>query len=107
KKGIKIPKSNGKTRPIAISEFEDKLVEWVLAKLLSSIYEPMFIRNSFGFRPKKNAHDAIKASYLSLKDNKRPFVVEIDLESFFDTLSHRRLIKLLERRITDRRMLSL
>ena len=107
KKGVQIPKANGKTRPIAISEFEDKLVEWVLAKLLSSIYEPMFIRNSFGFRPRRNAHDAIQASYLSLKDNKRPFVVEIDLESFFDTLSHRRLIKLLEKRITDPRILSL
>jgi group II intron reverse transcriptase/maturase len=67
----------------------------------------MFIRNSFGFRPKKGAHDAIKASYLSLKDNKRPFVVEIDLASFFDTLSHRRLIKFLEKRITDPRILSL
>lgn len=107
KKGVQIPKANGKTRPIAISEFEDKLVEWVLAKFLSSIYEPMFIRNSFGFRPRKSAHDAIKASYLSLKENKRPFVVEIDLESFFDTLSHRRLIKLLEKRITDPRVLSL
>lgn len=107
KKSVTIPKANGKTRPIAISEFEDKLVEWVLAKLLSSIYEPIFIRNSFGFRPRKGAHDAIRASYLSLKDNKRPFVVEIDLESFFDTLSHRRLIKLLEKRITDPRVLSL
>lgn len=107
KKGVQIPKANGKTRPIAISEFEDKLVEWVLAKLLSSVYEPMFMRNSFGFRPRRGAHDAIKASYLSLKDNKRPFVVEIDLESFFDTLSHRRLIKLLEKRITDPRILSL
>ncbi len=107
KKGVSIPKADGRTRPIAISEFEDKLVEWVLAKILSAIYEPMFIRTSFGFRPRKSAHDAIKASYLSLKDNKRPFVVEIDLASFFDTLSHRRLIKLLEKRITDSRILSL
>ncbi len=107
KKGILIPKANGKTRPIAISEFEDKLVEWALAKLLGSIYEPMFIRTSYGFRPGKSAHDAIKASYLSLRDNKRPHVVEIDLASFFDTLPHRRLIKLLEKRIADRRVLSL
>ncbi len=107
KRRVHIPKANGKTRPIAISEFEDKLVEWVLDKLLTCIYEPLFIRNSFGFRPRKNAHDAIKAAYLSLKDNKRPYVVEIDLRSFFDAVSHRRLIKLLKRKISDPRMLSL
>lgn len=103
KRGTLIPKANGKMRPIAISAFEDKLVEWVTAKLLSSIYEPMFIRNSFGFRPKKSAQDALKATYLTLKDNKRPHVVEIDLKCFFDTVPHRRLMKLLRIRITDRR----
>lgn len=102
-----IPKANGKMRPLAISEFEDKLVEWVLAKILSSIYEPLFIRNSFGFRPRRGAQDAIKAVYLSLKDDKRQHVVEIDLASFFDTLSHRKLIKLLKIRIADRRLESL
>ena len=107
KRRVHIPKANGKTRPIAISEFEDKLVEWVLGKLLTSIYEPLFMRNSFGFRPRKNAHGAIKAAYASLKDDKRPYVVEIDLRSFFDTVSHRRLIKLLEKRISDPRLLSL
>jgi len=75
----------------------------VSAKILTSIYEPLFIRNSFGFRPNRGAHDALKASYLSLKDNKRPHVVEIDLASFFDTVPHRKLIRLLRVRITDRR----
>jgi RNA-directed DNA polymerase len=107
KRGAEIPKVNGKTRPIAISEFEDKLVEWVLAKLLSSVYEPIFIRNSFGFRPRRGAHDAIKATYQSLKDDKRPYVVEIDLASFFDTVAHRKLHRLLRLRITDRRIHSL
>lgn len=104
KKGVLIPKANGKQRPIAISEFEDKLVEWLLAKLLSSVYEPLFIRNSFGFRPKRSAHDAIKAAYCTLKDDKRPYVVEIDLARFFDTVSHRKLMRLVKRRITDPRM---
>lgn len=104
KKGIMIPKANGKQRPIAISAFEDKLVEWLLAKLLGSVYEPLFIRNSFGFRPRKSAHDAVKAAYCSLKDDKRPHVVEIDLARFFDTVSHRKLMRLMKRRITDPRM---
>lgn len=104
KKGRLIPKANGKARPIAISAFEDKLVEWILAKLLSSVYEPQFIRNSFGFRPKRSAHDAVKAAYLSLKDDKRPHVVEIDLASFFDTLPHRKLMKLVGLRIKDPRI---
>jgi len=107
KKRTYIPKANGKLRPLAISEFEDKLVEWVLAKILSSVYEPLFIRNSFGFRPKRSAQDAIKAAYLSLKDDRRPHVVELDLANFFDTVSHRKLIKLLQIRITDPRVQSL
>jgi hypothetical protein len=107
KKRAFIDKSNGSKRPLAISAFEDKLVEWIVAKLLSLIYEPLFIRNSFGFRPKHSAHDAIKATFLTLKDDKRPFVVEIDYKSFFDTVPHRKLILLLQKRITDRRFLSL
>lgn len=107
KRGTFIPKANGKKRPIAISSFEDKLVEWVLAKILSTVFEPLFIRNSFGFRPRHSAHDAIKASYLSLKDNKRPHVVEMDLANFFDTVSHRRLMRYVKKRISDRRLLGL
>lgn len=102
-----IPKANGEMRPIAISSFEDKMVEWVCAKILSLLYEPIFIRTSFGFRPSKSAHDAIKTSFASLKDDKRPFVVEIDLASFFDTVPHRKLIRLLRKRITDRRFINL
>ena len=107
KKGIQIPKADGKTRPIAISEFEDKLVEWVLAKTLSSVYERVFINNSFGFRFKRSAHDAIKATYKCIKDTKTPYVVEIDLRSFFNTVSHRKLMRLIGLKITDPRIHSL
>ncbi|MBI3276290.1 MAG: group II intron reverse transcriptase/maturase [Chlamydiae bacterium] len=98
-----IPKGNGKTRPIAIGCFEDKLVEWCVHKILECIYEPLFIRNSFGFRPNRSAHGAIKAVYYSLKDNRRPFVVEIDFSNFFNTIPHGKMMKVLKEKITDRR----
>jgi RNA-directed DNA polymerase len=107
KREVLIPKADGKTRPIAISCFEDKLVEWVLGKILESVYEPIFIRNSFGFRPRRSADDAIKANYNILKDNKRPHVVEIDLAKFFNTVPHRTLMKQLRKKINDRRLLGL
>lgn len=103
KREVLIPKENGKTRPIAISCFEDKLVEWVIAKILENIYEPIFIRNSFGFRPNKSADGAIKAVYYSLKDNKRSNVVEIDFSSCFNSIPHRRLIKIISKKISDKR----
>jgi RNA-directed DNA polymerase len=103
KREIQIPKANGKTRPIAIACFEDKLVDHVVGKILSTVYEPLFIRNSFGFRPNKSAHNAINASYCSLKDNSRSNVVEIDFSSFFNTIPHKQLIEVLGKRISDNR----
>lgn len=107
KREVLIPKANGKTRPIAISCFEDKLVEWTLGKILESVFEPNFIRNSFGFRPRRSADDAIKANYNILKDDKRPFVVEIDLANFFNTVPHRKLMEMVQKRISDRKLLGL
>lgn len=103
KREVLIPKANGKTRPIAIACFEDKLVDWVVGKLLSTVYEPTFIRNSFGYRPNKSADDAIKACYYSLSRNQRQHVVEIDFSSFFNTIPHRKLMGMLGKRIKDRR----
>jgi len=104
KREVLIPKANGKTRPIEIACFEDKLVDFVVSKILSAVYEPSFIRNSFGFRPHKSAHNAMRACYYSLKDNKRPFVVEIDFSNFFNTIPHKKLMKIVQKRITDYRL---
>ena len=98
-----IPKANGKTRPIEIACFEDKLVDFTISKVLSAVYEPSFIRNSFGFRPSKSAHNAIQTCYYSLKDNKRPFVVEIDFSNFFNTIPHKKLIRIVKKKIADYR----
>jgi len=107
KRGVEIPKSNGKTRLIAVGAFEDKLVEWVLAQILTQIYEPLFIETSYGFRPKRSAFHAVKTTFCALFKKKRRYVVDIDIEKFFDTVSHRKMIKMLEKRINDRKLLSL
>jgi RNA-directed DNA polymerase len=101
KREVLIPKANGKMRPIAVACFEDKIVDWVVGKILTEIYEPMFIRSSFGYRPNKSAHKAIEACYYTTFKNKRKYVVEIDFSSFFNTIPHRKMMKVLGKRITD------
>ena len=107
KRGVEIPKDNGKTRLIAVGSFEDKLVEWVLAQILNQLYEPLFIETSYGFRPKKNAFQAVKTTFCALFKKKRRYVVDVDIKGFFDTVSHRKMIKMLEKRTSDRKLLSL
>jgi group II intron reverse transcriptase/maturase len=103
KREVLIPKGNGKVRPIAIGCFEDKLVDWCVGRILITIYEPLFIRNSFGYRPNQSCDGAIKAVYNSIGNDDRPFVVEIDFQSFFNSISHKRLLKILGKKIVDRR----
>ena len=107
KREVLIPKSNGKMRPIAIASFEDKLVDWCVGAILTEIYEPLFIRNSFGYRPQKSAHGAIEACYSSLENGSRENVVEIDFSNFFNTIPHNKLMRILEKRIADKRFLGL
>jgi group II intron reverse transcriptase/maturase len=107
KREVLIPKSNGKMRPIAIASFEDKLVDWCAGAILTEIYEPLFIRNSFGYRPRKSAHGAIEACYSSLENGSRENVVEIDFSNFFNTIPHNKLMRILEKRIADKRFLGL
>lgn len=101
KREVLIPKANGKTRPIAVACFEDKIVDWVVGRILTEVYEPLFIKSSFGYRPRKSAHDAIEACYYTTFKNQRKHVVEIDFSSFFNTIPHRKLMKVLGKRITD------
>lgn len=103
KREVLIPKANGKTRPIAIACFEDKIVDFAAGKILSAIYEPLFIRNSFGFRPKLSADHAIRTCYQALNENSRSNVIEIDFSSFFNTIPHQQLMKVLDKRIADKR----
>lgn len=103
KREVLIPKAKGKTRPIAIVCLEDKLVDWVVGKILTQVYEPLFIRNSFGYRPNKSAHKAIEACYYSLCKNQRKHIVEIDFSNFFNTIPHTKLMRIIGKRISDNR----
>lgn len=104
---VLIPKANGKTRPLAISTIEDKIVQKSVKMILEGLYEPLFIDRSLGFRPKRGAHQAVRAVYHLLSKNERPYVVECDLEKFFDKVDHALLLNYLRKRIRDRRFLRL
>ena len=97
-----IPKGNGKYRPLGISNFEDKIIQSMYAKILSAIYEPIFIEESYGFRPKRSCHHAIKEVHSQLNNMGNSVVIDVDLSNFFGTINHRKLIQLLEIKIKDR-----
>lgn len=103
---VHIPKGDGKTRPIGIPSLEDKVVQQAVRMVLEPIYEAMFIGFSYGFRPKKSAHDALDALAAAIQ-RKVNWVLDADIRSFFDTIDHRCLQRLIEHRIGDSRMVRL
>lgn len=104
---IHISKGNGKLRPIAISTIEDKVVQRAVAMILETVYEPIFKDSSLGFRPKRGCHKAIHRVCHLLKDGHRPVVIDVDIEKFFNSMSHKRLMEFLKLKISDRRFLHL
>lgn len=102
-----IPKEDGDKRPLVISCFEDKIIESAVSKILTSVFEPIFLKCSYGFRPKLNAHDALRElNRLTYSFNKGA-VVEIDITKCFNTIKHQELMDFLRQRITDERFLKL
>ncbi|GHT96276.1 hypothetical protein FACS1894122_14500 [Alphaproteobacteria bacterium] len=106
---VRIPKpgKSGKTRPLGISCYEDKLVESAVAKLLTAVYEPKFMEFSYGFRPGRSCHNALGKLKEIIMTKKVGYVVEADIKSFFDTLDHEWLLKFLEHDIADKKLLRL
>ena len=97
-----IPKPTGGMRRLAIGCLEDKIVQGLCAKILEAIYEPIFHRHSFGFRRGKSQHQAIARVYQEIRRREEScVVVEMDIEKFFDQISHEKLIELIEARISD------
>src|SRR6266851_2668599 len=104
---VYIPKPDGGQRPLAIAALEDKIVQRATAAVLGAIYEEEFLGFSYGFRPGRGAHDALDALVVAISSRKVNWILDADIQSFFDTVSHERLIDFLERRIGDPRIIRL
>jgi len=99
-----IPKPDGRQRPIGIPTLEDKIVQRAAVKVLSAVYEADFMGFSYGFRPGRGQHDALDALTVGLVRKKVNWVLDADIRGFFDTLDHGWLVKFVEHRIADRRV---
>ena len=103
-----IPKSNGKQRPLGIATLKDRIVQEALRAILDPIYESDFRPHSFGFRKGRSTMDAIREMWPNFNaQGKYYYVIEGDLESYFDTVHHRKLLSILKRRIADRDLITL
>ena len=98
---VHIPKESGKTRPIGISCIEDKVVQNALTMVLEIIYEPVFLECSYGFRPGRNAHDALRTLNAECMSGKINWVLEADIESYFDSINRKQLMEMLRQRVND------
>lgn len=106
-KRIYIEKEDGRKRPIGIAALEDKIVQQAVKRVLEAIYEEDFLGFSYGFRPGRNQHRALDAVWVGLKRRRVNWVVDADIRGFFDALDHGWLLKFLEHRVSDDRILRL
>src|SRR5215471_1334457 len=104
---VYIPKPDGRQRPLAVAALEDKIVQRATAAVLSAIYEEDFLGFSYGFRPGRGTHDAQDALVVGIESKKVNWILDADIRSFFDEISQEWLIRFLEHRIGDRRIIRL
>jgi RNA-directed DNA polymerase len=104
---VEIPKEDGSTRPLAISCFEDKIVQLAATKLLTAIYEPLFLPCSYGYREGVNGHEALRALMKYSNQFRKGSTLEIDLRKYFNTIPHDKLLEILAKKITEKRFLKL
>jgi len=102
-----IPKADGRQRPLAVAALEDKIVQRAIVAVLNCIYEEEFLGFSYGFRPKRGQHDALDALAVGITDKKVNFILDADVRSFFDEVSQSWLIRFVEHRIADPRIIRL
>jgi group II intron reverse transcriptase/maturase len=104
---VYIEKADGRQRPLGVPVLEDKIVQRAVVEVLSAIYEQDFAKFSYGFRPGRGPHDALNALTVAIQTRKVSWVLDADIQSFFDTLQHRWLGKFVEHRVADRRVVRL
>lgn len=104
---VYIEKEDGRKRPLGIASLEDKIAQHALATVLNHIYEADFCDFSYGFRPGRSQHDALDALWVDLMRKKVNWVLDADISGFFDTISHEWMLKFIEHRIADPRVLRL
>jgi RNA-directed DNA polymerase len=102
-----IPKSDGRMRPLGVTSLEDKIVQRAAAEVMNAIYEEDFAGFSYGFRPGRSQHDALDRLYVGIDEGKVNWVLDVDIRAFFDSLSQEWLVKFIEHRIGDRRVVRL
>ncbi len=101
---VNIPKpGTDKMRPLGILAYEDKIVQRGMTKILNAIYEQDFLELSFGFRPNRGCHDALKQLNFIIERRKANYVVDVDIKGFFDTVDHEWMMKFIDHRISDSR----
>ena len=94
-------------RPLGIAALEDKIVQQATRTILECIYEEDFLGFSYGFRPRRSPHQALDALFVGITKRKVNWIIDADIRGFFDNISHEWLMKFLEHRIADPRMLRL
>jgi RNA-directed DNA polymerase len=104
---VYIPKSDGRQRPLGIAALEDKIIQRAVNRVLNAIYEEDFLGFSYGFRPDRSAHDAMDALVVGITSKKVNYILDADIRSFFDTVNHDWLIRFVEYRIGDPRIIHL
>jgi len=102
-----IPKADGKQRPLGIAAIEDKIVQAAVVMILTPIYEAEFLGFSYGFRPGRSQHNALDALAYGIKGRNVRWILDADIRSFFDTISHVWLVRFIEHRIGDKRIVRL
>lgn len=100
-----IPKSDGRQRPLGIPALEDKIVQKSMVEVLNAVYEVDFLGFSYGFRPERNQHNALDAVVEAIEGRKVNWVLDVDIRGFFDAIDHEWLIRFVEHRIKDRRVI--